>query len=217
MKLLLLLGVLLSLLFVLLGLKLKITLRNRKARRSSPQDYSLWTSLTATFFEPEQAVPADRIKSALAAMARKLQLRGGMAILQTPSSTRILAVTGSDYSLVGGLAAGDEIQLASVYCSSLPEKGQALTIDYASLSEWRRHRAFRERGWESYIGACGISAHGSKITVAFFDSVPRDQLFSFSEKALVEQLVPWIALVVEEGFSEQEPVRTQERAIFLGK
>ena len=88
--------------------------------------------------------------------------------------------------------------------SDAAESPLAVAIEYAGVTVWRHHAAFQERGWESYIAVnCGLE-QGEDLVVSFFDSVPRGTTFTRSERALVEQLAPWIASMVGGIDSEWE-------------
>lgn len=136
---------------------------------------------------------------ALTTIARKLRLRTGIVTLHGAEGGRVLTVVGGETELErDGIIRNEDF-----FCSMLNQPGQLLAIDYASLSEWRKHPACRVRGLESYIGVhCG-EQDGMHLVVSFFDPVPRDRLFSANEKTLVEQVGPWIAAMAignEEDF-----------------
>ena len=100
------------------------------------------------------------------------------------------------------LERGAELPRRALYCGTLAAPGQSLAIDYASLSEWRRHPAYAARGWESYIAVnCGLE-QGEDIVVSFFDTSPRGAPFTRQERAFMEQLAPWVISMVSEHTSE---------------
>jgi hypothetical protein len=89
----------------------------------------------------------------------------------------------------------------------------ALAIDYASLSEWRNHRACTDLGWQSYIGVRKEFASGEGITVAFCAPGPRGTIFSTTEKKLVDQLGSWVAAIADrERLAAAERPRTYPEA-----
>lgn len=183
---------------------LKRRRRFLRDRLQAADERTLWVSLAASLFDSAECASSSRIEIALAAIARRLRLRAGIVTLHGRNSCRVIAGAGEDQALVNELKREAPISRISVYCGSLQDRGRSLAIDYASLSEWRKHSAYRERGWESYIGVnCG-RYRNEEIVVSFFDTVPREQLFDRGEKALVEQLAPWIAVMVTEEFSARE-------------
>jgi hypothetical protein len=189
----------LTLLLVFGALSALLTASRRRVisrRRSHREERSLWVSLAAGLFDAESSPAADRLEVALAAIARKLGLRGAIVTAHGRDHCRVLAASAADPSLLPGLERGAVLARATLYCGTLRCRGQSLAIDYAGVSEWRSHRAFRERGWQSYVAVnCGLEG-GEDVVVAFFDTSPRGTVFSRSERALVEQLAPWVATMV---------------------
>lgn len=174
--------------------------KKRRARKSAlTEDRLLWVGLAAGLFDFSDKPANARIEIALKALARKLRLRGALVTAHKEQGCRILAATESDGTLMADLRLDQTFKREQLFGSSLTEIGQMLVIDYASLSEWRNHAACQEYGWESYVGLnCG-EQNGEQIVVSFFDQVPRDQLFNWTEKSLVEQLGPWIAAMLVNG------------------
>lgn len=172
--------------------------RAHRARRSAFEDRLLWVGLAAGLFDSAECPATSRLEIALAAIARKLGLRAGLVTIHGRSTCRIVATAGIEASLLRGLGRGTEVSGASLYFGTLVAKGQSIAIDYASLTEWRRHPACRERGWESCIAVnCGLE-QGEDVVVSFFDTSPRGAPFTRSERALIEQLAPWIMAMVGE-------------------
>ncbi|MGZ3651562.1 MAG: hypothetical protein ACXVB9_15755 [Bdellovibrionota bacterium] len=172
--------------------------RSKNAKISAAEERSLWVGLAAGLFDADDCPPTSRLEIALDAISRKLGLRGALITRHGRNHCAVLAASSTDPALLRGLERGSVISRGSVYCGSLHSAGQCLAIDYASLSEWRGHSAFRERGWESYIAVnCGRSG-GEDIVVAFFDFRPRGSIFTRTERVLVEQLAPWISAMVDD-------------------
>lgn len=170
--------------------------RLHRAQRSALEDRQLWVGLAAGLFDAEDCPSTSRLEIALSAIARKLGLRAAIVTLHGYERCTVVANAGTDPNLLVGLEPGAKVLRESLYCGSVIARGRSLTIDYASLSEWRRHRAFRGRAWESYIAVhCGLE-HGEDVVVAFFDTRPRGRPFTRAERALVEQLAPWVAAMV---------------------
>ena len=170
--------------------------RLRSARRSAFEDRLLWVGLAAGLFDSEECPATSRLEIALAALARKLGLRGAMVTLQSKDSCTVVAMAAMNAELIEGLTRGAAVPRRSLYCGNLNARGQSVAIEYASVSTWRHHAAFQLRGWESYIAVnCGLE-QGEDLVVAFFDSMPRETAFTRSERALVGQLAPWIASMV---------------------
>jgi hypothetical protein len=155
--------------------------------------------LAAGLFDSEECPATSRLEIALAAIARKLGLRAAMVTLQSGESCTVLATAALNAALLKGIERGTVIQRRTLFCSNLSARGQSLAIDYAGISVWRHHPSFEARGWESYLAVnCGLE-QGEDLVVAFFDSVPRGTAFTRSERALVEQLAPWIASMIGGG------------------
>jgi len=184
--------------FTLMALSFFLQRRKRKnhERLAAADESSLWVGLAAGLFDSADSPASARLEIALGAVAHRLKMRAGIITIGGKGQRRVLAVTGTDSSLTSGLEEGSVFRSDSTYCGSIAASGQLLAIDYASLSEWRRHAACREMGWECYLGlSCGDDSEES-VVVAFFDTFPREHLFSIKEKALVEHLGPWIASMV---------------------
>jgi hypothetical protein len=172
--------------------------RTHSARKSAFEDRLLWMGLAAGLFDSDDCPATSRLEIALAAIARKLGLRAGIVVTHGRTDSTVLATAGVDASLLRGLERGARVPSATLYSDTLLARGQSLAIDYAALSEWRRHPAYEERGWESYIGVnCGLE-EGEDLVVSFFDSRPRTVPFSRAERQLVEQVAPWVAAMVGE-------------------
>jgi hypothetical protein len=148
--------------------------------------------LAAGLFDAADCPSSARLEIALSALARKLKMRAGMVTVHSGDECRVIAHSG-DPRLLAKLVRHGNIPRASIFCGKLKSPGQTLTLDYVSLTEWRKHPAFLERGWESYIGIhCGTQ-NGSDVVVCFFDPSPRGAPFTTAEKSLLQQLSPWIA------------------------
>lgn len=173
--------------------------RRRKKNREktiASDESSLWVGLAAGLFDSADSPSGARMEIALGAVAQRLKVRAGIVTVGGKNGRRVLACASTDAALVSGLEAGSKLLSNSIYCGTVGANGQLLSIDYASLSEWRKHPACRDLGWECYLGlSCGSGGH-ENLVVAFFDTLPREQLFTAKEKALLEQLGPWIAAMV---------------------
>lgn len=175
--------------------------KRRVTRRFAAEDKQLWVGLAAGLFDHSDRSINTRMETALTALVRKLRLKAGMVSVHGENGGEVIAVAGCDASEREELEQGKLAQGGGFFYGHPSRAGQLLAIDYASLSEWRKHPACREQGWEAYLGLnCG-ERNGRYILVSFFDYVARDQLFSQAEKTLVEQLGPWIAaMVIEKDF-----------------
>ena len=178
-------------LFIVLAAQAKR--HGRKKRRNFfRENHALWGELATIFFDQDSSSAEDRVQLVLQTIARRLGLRGGMIALHGRDHCRILALFSSAPELASGLDPGRIVARRSLYCGVLQSQGDSLAIDYASLSEWRRHPALFARGWESFLAVnCGLE-QGQDVILSFFDSSPRANVFSHAEITLVEQLAPWI-------------------------
>lgn len=172
--------------------------RVKRKRRLADSESSLWLGLAAGLFDSADSPPSARLEIALAAIAKRLGMRGGLVMLREGGTCRVLACAAP---AAEGLLRGRILARSETYCGSVTE-GTPLVIDYASLSEWRKHEACSLRGWESFVGVdCG-GHEDIRFVAGFFDTAARDQLRSRSELQLLEQMAPWIgALAAEEAFS----------------
>lgn len=145
-------------------------------------------------FDRDVSTPlSGRIDLVLGAAARRLGLTHGIVTVRRGSLTEICNLVSLGYDKSRFLTVGSTVERSRFFCGVLRSGRPTITIDFASLSEWRKHPAHVDLGWETYIGAgCEID-EGEWITVAFFQSVPRDNLYSASEKAFVMNLANWVA------------------------
>ena len=190
--------------FSLTGFALALLTRRgvRRRRRRITEERQLWVGLAAGLFDASDCPASARLEIALAALARKLGMRGGMVTVQSGGECVIIAQSGDPCFLPIQPGQAGMIPRASVYCGGLTKPGQTLALDYASLTEWRKHPAFLQRGWESYLGVNCSSGESGQMVVCFFDPSPRGAPFTMAERALVQQLAPWIASLVEEERAE---------------
>lgn len=190
---------------VLIAVSLVISALAIRRRKHSPhvrlanEEGSLWSGLAAGLFDCDNSPAHARLEIALAALATKLKVRGAMITIHGAQNSWVAAL--SDGVGISGLRVAQEIQAGTLYSDLLTSPEQILAINYASLSEWRRHPAFLKNGWETYIGVnCG-SMNGKAVVVSFFDTVPRVQPFHRMEELLVQQLAPWVAAMLS-GYDE---------------
>lgn len=168
--------------------------RERRIERAKNQVDLPWDLMAETLFGREPSSPlSERIDLVLGAAAKRLGLTHGMVTLRRGSLIEIRNLVSIGYDKSRFLTAGMTLDSARFLCGSLRVGRAAITIDFASLSEWRKHPAHAEMGWETYIGAGCELRDGEWISVSFFQSVPRDNLYSPSEKAFVTNLANWVA------------------------
>lgn len=186
--------------------------RRRMARRLAVDDGSLWMGLAAGLFDSADSPASARLEIALLAIAKRLRLQGGLVVRLEGDVTRVIASAASSTELLEGLGRGAELPRRALYCGSVPAES-TLAVDYASLSEWRKHEACSARGWESFLGVdCG-ELGGARIVAGFFGNSPRDQLFTRAEAQLLEQMSPWIgALAGQELTPTLAPFGSHEEA-----
>lgn len=183
--------------------------RRRVARRLAADEGSLWTGLAAGLFDSADSPPSARLEIALLAIAKRLRLKGGIVVRLDGDSMRVVAASAASEHLLDGLDRGATLPRRALYCGSVPA-GSTLAVDYASLSEWRKHEACATRGWEAFLGVdCG-ELSGVRIVAGFFDTTPRDQLFTRAEAHLLDQMAPWLGALA--GQEESLPVSASRTA-----
>jgi hypothetical protein len=110
---------------------------------------------------------------------------------------------------------GQVLPRSLLFCGMLSRERASLAIDYAGISDWRRHPAHADLGWECYIGVRRELSTGEGLTIAFYHSRSRDTLFSPGEKKLVGQLGDWVAAILERerGFAVEAKTAYPEAVV----
>jgi hypothetical protein len=157
-----------------------------------------WAEIARGVFEMENSGSTeDRLGLALQTGAQKLGLPFGLATLHRGDTGTILNLHSEGYNFPAGLQKKQSLASRRLFCGEIKEGGGVLAIDFASLSEWRRHSAFQQLGCESYLG-CRVNLEGGdSISLGFFNSRSREQLYSKSEKEFVLQLTRWVAALIQ--------------------
>jgi len=171
-----------------------------------------WSEIARGVFEMENSASTEeRVGLALQTGAKKLGLSFGLATIHRGDTGTILNSHSDGYDLPLGLQKGLSLASRRLFCGEIRDSGGVLAIDFASLSEWRRHSAFQQFGCESYIG-CRIDLEGGdSISLGFFNSRSREQLYSKSEKEFVIQLTRWVAAVIQRERAEVPTVNSDLR------
>ncbi len=173
--------------------------RRRQARLREPgaahQEHS-WDGVTQGLFEHHgPQVPQDRVETALRTGMRRLGLSHGLIAFHQGENCTILHAVSDSYEMP--FSPGAIISRKQIFCGVMAQGRDSLVIDFASLSDWRKHAAYQDLGWEAYIGVRIALAEGGWITIGFVSSYPRDSLFSRSEKEFVGQLSQWIFALLQ--------------------
>lgn len=168
----------------------------KRKRQSRPaEDVELrWDELN--FFERHGSKPEGRIEAALHMGCEKLGVPNSIVLLQQGANCcvqNVASLDGSEFRFV----VGQILPRSLLFCGMLGRDRPSLAIDYAGISDWRRHPAHAELGWESYIGVRRELSTGEGLTIAFYHSRSREALFSPGEKKLVGQLGDWVAAILE--------------------
>lgn len=173
--------------------------KNRKHSNPWAQEYKIpWADMAQSVFEMENSgSPENRMELALRTGIKKLGLSSGIISLHRGPECKVLSLQSEGYEIPKGIECGQKIAGRRIFCGEIKGDGEVLAIDFASLSEWRRHSAYQQLNWESYIGTRVRLDAESFLTVGFFNSRSREHLFSKQEKEFVNQLGRWIAAVVQ--------------------
>lgn len=168
----------------------------RKRRRPRPAgEIELpWEELN--FFERHGANPEGRIEAALHVGCEKLGVPNAIVTLQQGENCCVQNVASLDGS-GDRFVVGQVLPRSLLFCGMLGRERDALAIDYAGISDWRRHSAHADLGWESYIGVRRELSNGDGLTIAFYHSRSRESLFNAAEKKLAGQLGDWVAAILE--------------------
>lgn len=172
-------------------------LRTQKRKMSAEE--SFWHGIATSLFEQAgEVITQDiRIESALKAGASRLDLGHGMLIRHVGENCQILSMASTGYSKPHPFNVGEEVPSNLLFNGHLNKTREIITIDFASLSEWRKHPSHRDMGWESFIGLYQEGVLEHPVSICFFDSRPRDHLFGKTEKDFVLQLSKWIFTILQ--------------------
>jgi hypothetical protein len=173
----------------------------------------MWSSLAEGLFEQhgeaESLSAEKRIQTILNAGMKRLELRSAFLFLHTEEKSRIVGSASIAYAAKKALQLGAELKRGQTYCSLLSEQRRTIAIDAASLSEWRRHHACQEFGWESYLGVFIPLEQGLSASLVFADSHPRDKLYSMAEKEFISGLASWCGALL---FTEVSAAKRAENS-----
>lgn len=177
----------------------KKSAQQKKANASEKNHESeIWHALASSLFEANdnEVDLEQRIEIGLRMGMKRMQLRFGALFLHSEGKCRVLALTSESGHMPRGVEVGSEFDSAKIFTGFLDDHRPSLSVNAASVSEWRNHPAYLNFCWESFIGAKGsIHENGEEeISVAFFDYSPREQLFTKAERDFVQQVALWIAL-----------------------
>lgn len=98
---------------------------------------------------------------------------------------------------------GDHIGAQDSYCSRTVTSVKPLCVEYAAVSEWRNHQAYKTNKIESYIGVKVYFEEHVFGVLSFFSKKSHGQIFAEKEKSLVSSASKWVALAMRKEASLQ--------------
>jgi hypothetical protein len=187
----------------LLMVRRRYRIQRLNIAKISSADSKFWQEFANGVFNSHdhKRDPQERIELALRSGMRRLGVGCGIVTLNSGSHSRVLAQVVSDDSAPDRIQAGSEVSLALTYCGLLNGSRENLAIDHASLSDWRLHSAYRDLGWETFIGTRKLLRTGEYLAVGFYDWHAREHIYGKDDKKLVSQLANWITAI-----NESQPV-----------
>jgi hypothetical protein len=168
--------------------------RRKKRHRPAPEIELRWGEMN--LFERHGMSSVGRIEAALHMGCEKLGLPNAIVTLRQGESCCVQNIASLDGS-GDRFVVGQVLPRSLLYCGMLGLERTSLSIDYAGISDWRRHPAHADLGWESYIGVRRELSTGEGLAIAFYHHRSRESLFTAAEKRLVGQLGDWVAAILE--------------------
>jgi hypothetical protein len=89
-----------------------------------------------------------------------------------------------------------QIPFSETYCSSMSDSKSNLCIDFAGVSAWQNHPAFRKHCWEVYLGARGKLLDEQSCSIGFYQKKSMGKLFTKSERDFVHHLLLWVMAIL---------------------
>jgi hypothetical protein len=171
----------------------------RAEKRKMSAEESFWHGIATSLFEQAgETITQDvRIESALKAGATRLGLGHALLLRHMGENCQILSMASTGYAKPLRFHLGEEVSRNLLFNSHLSKTREMITIDFASLSEWRKHPSHRDLGWESFIAHYQEGVLEHPISLCFFDSRPRDHLYGKQEKDFVVQLGKWVFTILQ--------------------
>lgn len=152
-----------------------------------------WSELTDTLFERHgiESYSESKLREILVQGSKKLGLRYGIVLRHRENDMQVLSHSSTSYWPFQ-FQTGSHISRDTLFCGFLNSQREEIMIDYASLTDWRRHPSYKNIGIEVYIGAYLVDS-GQAVTISFFDTTPREHLFTRADKQFVKQLGTWVS------------------------
>lgn len=165
----------------------------KKRRKKTKKVEHNWSDFADALFEKhgKQNASETKLREILTLGSQKLNLRYGLVCAQSESGVKILAHSTSGYWPFQ-FKTGDSLSSEAFFCGRLNSARETIMIDFASLTDWRKHPAYHQLGIETYMGAY-LPEAGTGISISFFDTTPRDHLFGRTDKEFLRQLGTWVS------------------------
>jgi len=183
----------------------------KKQNNLRQAEMPVWPDVALGIFELENPDSIDeRLQLALKIGTNRLGLTGGIIARHKSGACTLLEIISEDAPRSSPACKGEVVASRRLFCGEMSDDHSLLVVDAASQSQWKRHAAFQQLGWEAYIGSRAPLSDGESLTLGFFQSRARDQEFAEVDREFVVQLTRWVAAVVQRkecgGDSEQRQV-----------
>lgn len=142
-----------------------------------------------------------RVKEALQLVLTKF--RSGMVVLRYQNRgtirtfMRLSRVDNQDSDADLEAEKKTRLEQMPLFCHSLNEQRQELSLDFAGSGPWKDHLARSEHGWESYYGIRKSLDSGGFLTLGIYSSSPRIERVTAADKIFLQNLVSWIDTVLQ--------------------
>lgn len=152
-----------------------------------------WSELADTLFERHgvESYSETKLREILLQGSKKLGLRYGIVLRHRGNEMQVLSHSSTSYWPFQ-FQTGSVISRDTLFCGFLNAQREEIMIDFASLTDWRRHPCYQNIGIEVYIGSF-LGDSGQSVTLSFFDTTPREHLFNRADKQFVKQLGTWVS------------------------
>lgn len=170
----------------------------RNSATSIPGTFSdknlAWENLSRSLFSVNSTmVTEEALMQLLKVVSNETNLEYGMLTKSFDNKNyEVISTFGSSPPW----AAGEKFPSQSFYCSRLMCGSEPLCIDYAGVSEWRNHEAYKSKKIESYMGVPVYVGNDFYGVLSVFGPKTKANGFSSKEQTLIQAAAGWVGVIL---------------------